>query len=386
MHCPVRLAALIAWVVLAFAASGRASLADSIVAIQAVGPEGQGNPEAGRAWKELVRADATALPELFRAMDGANDLAANWLRAAVEVIVDRTMMQGGQLPFDALQEILRDTSRNPRARRMAYELIVRVRPEAAEAIIPRMADDPSIEMRYDAVQRLIARGDRFAAEAKAAEATAVYRQALESARELTQIRHIKQGLDKLGVKVDLPRHFGFLMQWQLIGPFDNSGRKGFDAVFAPEVAIDMASECSGKSGAVRWAPFVTDHEYGIVNINLAYGPLKEVTAYAYAEFTSDAARPAELRLGCKNAWKLWANGRLLFGRDEYHRGMEIDQYRMPLDLKAGKNTILVKVCQNEQTETWTKEWEFQLRVCDARGTAILSADRPPGPIDEAQPR
>lgn len=386
MHCPVRLAALISWVVISLAASGRASLADSIVAIQAVGPEGQGNVEAGRAWKELVRADATALPELFRAMDGANDLAANWLRAAVEVIVDRTMRQGGPLPFDALREILRDTSRNPRARRMAYELIVRVRPEAAEEIIPRMADDPSIEMRYDAVQRLIARGDRFAAEAKAAEATVVYRQALESARELTQIRHIKQGLDKLGVKVDLPRHFGFLMQWQLIGPFDNSGRKGFDAVFAPEEAIDMASECSGKRGAVRWAPFVTDHEYGIVNINLAYGPLKEVTAYAYAEFTSDAARPAELRLGCKNAWKLWANGRLLFGRDEYHRGMEIDQYRMPVDLKAGKNTILVKVCQNEQTETWTKEWEFQLRVCDARGTAILSADRPPGPIDEAQPR
>ena len=52
---------------------------------------------------------------------------------------------------------------------------------------------------------------------------------------------------------------------------------------------------------------------------------------------------------------------------------------MPVALKAGKNTILVKVCQNEDVKDWTKEWEFQLRVCDATGTAILGKDRPPTP-------
>jgi hypothetical protein len=36
----------------------------------------------------------------------------------------------------------------------------------------------------------------------------------------------------------------------------------------------------------------------------------------------------------------------------------------------------VKLCQNEQKEKWTVEWEFQLRVCDSTGTAILSTDRP----------
>jgi hypothetical protein len=40
-------------------------------------------------------------------------------------------------------------------------------------------------------------------------------------------------------------------------------------------------------------------------------------------------------------------------------------------LKKGKNTLLVKCCQNEQTEQWTVEWRFQLRICDATGTAIL---------------
>jgi hypothetical protein len=55
--------------------------------------------------------------------------------------------------------------------------------------------------------------------------------------------------------------------------------------------------------------------------------------------------------------------------------MKIDQYQLPGQLNPGKNTILVKACQNEQIETWTVEWQFQLRVCDSSGTAILSTDR-----------
>jgi hypothetical protein len=112
-----------------------------------------------------------------------------------------------------------------------------------------------------------------------------------------------------------------------------------------------------------------------VDLNKPIGALKEVTGYAYTEFHADKARPVELRLGCKNGWKVWLNGKLLFGRDEYHRNMEIDQYRLAGELKPGKNTILVKLTQNEQTEKWTVEWEFQLRITDALGTPIASAKR-----------
>jgi hypothetical protein len=75
-------------------------------------------------------------------------------------------------------------------------------------------------------------------------------------------------------------------------------------------------------------------------------------------------------LGCKNAWKIWLNGTLLFSRDEYHRGQKMDQYKLKCRLKKGPNDLLVKCCQNEQTESWTVEWEFQLRVCDGAGTGI----------------
>ncbi len=96
----------------------------------------------------------------------------------------------------------------------------------------------------------------------------------------------------------------------------------------------------------------------------------------------------ELRLGCKNAWKIWHNGKLVFGRDEYHRGMRIDQYKLKVHLAKGRNTLLIKLCQNEQQQDWTKQWQFQLRVCDATGTAVLAANRPPTPktgTDNQQP-
>jgi hypothetical protein len=55
-------------------------------------------------------------------------------------------------------------------------------------------------------------------------------------------------------------------------------------------------------------------------------------------------------------------------------------------LNKGKNTLLVKACQNEQTQDWTVQWEFQLRVCDATGTAILATDRKPTPEKSAPVR
>jgi len=54
-----------------------------------------------------------------------------------------------------------------------------------------------------------------------------------------------------------------------------------------------------------------------------------------------------------------------------------------VQLQAGKNTLLVKACQNEEVKDWTKEWQFQLRVCDAAGTAILAKDRATAPAKAA---
>jgi len=361
------------------ALSAHADFKSDIAAIHQVGAEGKGNPPAAAAWKNLAKADAKSLVPLLTAMDDANDLAANYLRSAVDAIADRELAAGRKLPQSDLEKFLAEKQHNPRARRLAYELIARVSPATGEKLLPTFANDPSVELRRDAVQQLIDAADKALAAQDKVGATKGFSNALTYARDEAQIKKVAGELRNLGETVDLPKHFGFLTHWKLLGAFDNTKLVGFDTAYAPEKAVDLTATYDGKLDKARWVDTATPHDYGMVDFNRAFGDLKGVTGYAFTEFNAAAAGPAELRLGCKNGWKVWFNGALLFGRDEYHRGARIDQYRLPVTLKAGKNTILVKACQNEEVKDWTKEWEFQLRVCDASGTAILAKDRPATP-------
>jgi hypothetical protein len=357
------------------ASAHAASLSRSITIIRAVGPEGKGNAEAAAAWKMVAAADADELVTILKAMNGANELAANWLRSAVDTIAARELDAGKKLPVAALQRYLADTKNDASARRLAYEIIARAEPATGEKLIAGMLEDPGAELRRDAVQRRI---DAAIATRKAGnsnDAASRLQFVLPSARDAEQVEFIAKELKQLGQPVDLPKVFGWVWDWKVIGPFDSTGGAGFDKVFPPEEKIDLAAEYDGKNGKVRWQDFSASGDRGLVDLNKPCGALKGVAGYAYAEFNSDSKRPVELRLGCKNAWKVWLNGKFLFGRDEYHRGMEIDQYRLAGELKKGKNVILVKICQNEQTEQWTKEWEFQLRVTDPLGAVVASAKK-----------
>ena len=79
-------------------------------------------------------------------------------------------------------------------------------------------------------------------------------------------------------------------------------------------------------------------------------------------------------MSSENALKLWINGHLVTECPVYHMGNEPDQYVSRTVLEAGRNLILLKVCQNEQTQDWARHWDFRLRVCDAEGKAVHSAD------------
>lgn len=360
-----------------------ADLSPHLAPILAVGPEGKGNAEASAAWQKLTAAaDASSLPELLKAMNGAGDLSANWLRGAVSVIAQRA---DGKLPLDAIKAVATDTKNSPAGRALAFDLIRRTDKAQWDALVPGLLHDPSAELRREPVSRLLEEG-------KTAATTAPLRKALEAARDEDQIKAAAEALREKGETVDLPRHFGFLMDWHVIGPFDNRKRAGYDTAFPPETSVDLTAQYEGREvkagekSVAKWVPFTSSHQFGMLDFNKPVGMHKEVTGYAFTTFNSPDERDAELRLGCKNAWKVWCNGKLLFARDEYHRGAQIDQYRLPVKLKKGPNTILVKCCQNEQTETWTVEWEFQMRVCDATGTAILATDRKPTPAVALTPK
>lgn len=357
----------------------RADVAKSLDAIVAVGREGQGNENAAAAWKELVSGGPATLVPILNASGKGNVVADNWLRLAANVIADDAVKAKMPLPVAELEGYIKDTKHTPQSRLLAYDVIQHADPARAGVIEPTLLNDPSQELRRGAVQRVIDEARKQADAKEEAGAKATFGRALDAARDEDQVKVIAEALTKLGVEVDLPKHFGFLTKWQVIGPFENSKREGFDTVFPPEKELKLDASYPGKPDdkgqptIVKWQPFESKHEYGKIDLNKPLGMLKSTTAYALATFDSPEARDVELRLGCKNAWKVWVNGELLFGRDEYHRGQKMDQYKLNAHLKKGANTVLVKCCQNEQTEQWTVEWEFQLRVCDATGTAVALA-------------
>lgn len=370
-----------------------ADLAQPLAVLRGVGPEGQGHAEATRAWSLLARHPAADLPALLVAMDGANPLARNWLRAAVDTVADRALASGEPLPLDALETFLRTTQHDPHARWLAYDWIAQVNPDRAQRLVPGLLDDPSNALRRLAIEQRQTEAQALRTRGQLAEARAAYETALHAARDVDQIEALAAALRELDVPVDLRELFGWVTRWHIIGPFDNSGLAGFQRAFPPETEQRLDAEYDGKTGRVRWREWIVADPYGRMDFNRPLGAAKEVTAYALAEFVADRPQPAEIRLGCKNAWKVWLNGKFLFGRDEYHRGAEIDQYRLPITLEAGANSLLVKVCQDEKVEDWTVEWEFQMRLTDPLGTPLRSPtshvavpQSPPSPNpNEGQP-
>src|SRR5262249_26234307 len=146
---------------------------------------------------------------------------------------------------------------------------------------------------------------------------------------------------------------------------------GFNNVYPPERGIDVNAVFSGKGNEqLRWREHLTAKPLGLVDLNEAVGKLKGAVVYAHAAVSSETERPVELRAASNNAVRLWLNGKEIYFREEYHHGMEMDQHVGKGALKAGRNEILIKVCQNEQTDSWAELWSFQLRVCDYLGAAV----------------
>jgi hypothetical protein len=358
--------------------------------LRGVGLRGQGHQAAIAAWPKLAKASADQLTEVLAGMDGADILACNWIRAAAETIIQRHVAGGGKLPVASLEKFLSETRHSPRARRMAYELIVRDDPSAPRRLMPGLLNDPSLELRRDAVAMTLDDAKALVASNRD-EAIASYRRAWDASRNVEQAQAAGNALRELGITTSLVEHFGFLTDWKLIGPFDNRNDVGFDTAYPPEKELNFDAKYAGKLGEVQWSGFHSSDALGVVDLNEAYGRAKAANgngyadtpetlprfkgaaAYASTSFRAAEPRNVEIRLGCINGHKVWLNGELIIANHVFHTGMTVDQYAGQGKLRAGENTLLVKVLQNEQSDDWAQNWQFQLRVCDELGAAVLSA-------------
>lgn len=353
--------------------SAETSTPELLKVINAVGPEGKGNVEAGKAWKQVVERGSSALIPTLDAMDQADARAQNWLRSAVNAIVQNTLRDEQSLPREELERFLDNKKHAGVSRHLAFEVLTKIDPKTPARYLPKMVNDPGAELRRAAIEMVM----------KKAESKEDYRELFSASRDHDQVQTLAKKLFEMGVKVDLPGHFGMIQQWHLVAPFDNRKGVGFDTVYPPEKKVDLSATYVGQDEKkISWkshkgedkvpekASQINVGNVGKVDLNEILTPFKGSVAYAHTVVDSPKEQKVELRIACITAIKVWINGKQVFSRNEYHHGMRFDQYVARGTLKKGRNTILLKVCQNEQTEQWAQRWAFQARLCDSVGGAV----------------
>jgi serine/threonine protein kinase len=133
-------------------------------------------------------------------------------------------------------------------------------------------------------------------------------------------------------------------KWYYIGPFDNADKKGFATAYPPETEIDLAKTYPGKGGEVVGWKELADFKPGKI-INLRRFKQNDWgCVYLYHEMESPAAEPMSVWFGSDDTLTVWLNGKKLMAEDVY-RGAAPNQNLVPLPLRAGKNQLLIKVCQ-----------------------------------------
>ncbi len=325
------------------------------------------------AWERLVERGPAVLPLLLDAMDSKDTAAVNWLRTAFDRIVEKELAAGGKrLDLDALHKYAEDAKRPGRARRLVLDVIEPLRPGMRDKLIAGWIGDP--EFRFDAIAELIKNADKLAPD----QAKKELQRAFTAARDIEQSKQIAVKLDKLGEKVSVAKHLGFILDWHVIGPFDAKNQQGFKTIYPPEEKVDLAAELSGPNGAMKWKRFTLKEpnpsgggRFGLINLLEPLGTHHDCVAYAYAVIRIEKPTEAEFRGAADDNFTVWVNGKRVFGFEEYRNGVRHDRHRFKVALKEGDNSVLVKICQAPLDPTSPEpNWEFLLRVVGPDGTGL----------------
>jgi hypothetical protein len=289
----------------------------------------------------------------------ATPAGGNWLRNGIERAVDRA---GDSLSADALTAVVADRKQPARVRTLAFGWLKDRDPSRAEGLLDGMLDDPALDLRREAVEKqltAVATADETAQKA-------AHQKCLAAARDVDQIERIAGWLSEHGEKVNVAEVLGFVRNWRVSEAFDNAKGVGFAKAYPPEAALPTLPETA------QWKAVASADKHGVIDLNATIATKKGVLAYAVADVVMPRSGPAEVRIGSPCAVAIWVNGKPVMAHEIYHAAEAIDQYVVTAEFREGTNTVIVKCCQNEQTEPWAVDWKFQLRVCDPLGSPLAT--------------
>ena len=165
---------------------------------------------------------------------------------------------------------------------------------------------------------------------------------------------------------DDPWHFA--RKWMITGPFplewdgveSDQIPAGFDRVYPPETSTGVNEVFSTVDGRTVWR-FVEADMSGLLDFHPHFATTENMVCYARCRVTAPRDMDVTLSLGSNDGARMWLNGEDVFvwcSVPVGGRGSAPHQNEIPVRLKAGVNTILVKV------ENLGNDWHLYLSAHD----------------------
>jgi hypothetical protein len=137
---------------------------------------------------------------------------------------------------------------------------------------------------------------------------------------------------------------GMICNWHIAGVFDNPEDAGFFTKYSPEEEVSLHDSYNNSFGeSISWEKvFLSEGEE--MNFANLYDRNMEGVVYAYCEIQSEKKCKVPMLMGSDDGIVIWINGKEIYRHNEARacvRGEDI----VTVNLKKGKNTLLVKVNQ-----------------------------------------
>ncbi len=136
----------------------------------------------------------------------------------------------------------------------------------------------------------------------------------------------------------------YFSDWWLIGPFDNTNRKGIEKVYLPENEFKPDKSYSGtNSQRVSWQAYDgKGNEY--ISLAKIFKPSDEGVAYARRIFNLKNKAVLKIGLGTNDGVKMWINGKLVHENIVGRTALPNEDI-LSVSFNKGENVVLLKVDQ-----------------------------------------
>ncbi|MEM6290325.1 MAG: DUF3857 domain-containing protein [Myxococcota bacterium] len=186
-----------------------------------------------------------------------------------------------------------------------------------------------------------------------------------------QARILESRGDLQGARDQL-RAEGYVVGWQIVGPFDNGSRKGETAVYPPETTAFVSDQTFAGKLPTEPLPWrVIDYadapRGGYVSFDDRLRPNTDVTGYATAWVRVPRDQDAALHVGTGGPYEVWVDGASAGGGSAYRAAHPLQESHA-VRLQAGWNRLLIKVSAQSGA------WGFFVRVSAPDGSPIAGLD------------